>query len=273
MARRLTIIAGSGALPSIVARAALAAGDAVQVLALGEGLDIPGAEVVSADLGNLQAMMLTLRSFGATHLVLAGGVSLSDRRREELSAFLDPRAGTVSVGDSALSGLAQAIRGATGAELIGPHEVVAGLVAEPGHLAGPILGEALLASGRLAFEAARHVGRIDLGQAAVVAGQRVVAVEDVAGTDELLARIAAYRERGLFGDGQAGLVLAKASKPQQPAFVDLPAIGPRTVAGAVRAGIGLIVVEAGRTLLLDRAALFAAVAATGIGLYGLTVHE
>ncbi|HET8725945.1 MAG TPA: UDP-2,3-diacylglucosamine diphosphatase LpxI, partial [Alphaproteobacteria bacterium] len=107
------------------------------------------------------------------------------------------------------------------------------------------------------------------GQAAVVSGRRVVAVEDVGGTDELLARVGRYRDAGLVGDGSSPLVLAKASKPQQPAFVDLPAIGPRTVENAATAGVRLIVIEAGRALLLERAALFAAAEAQAVGLYAL----
>lgn len=270
MARRVTVVAGAGALVPIVVRAAIAAGDAVQVVALGDvpaGLD--GAELVRADLSQPQTMMLALRTFGATHVVLAGAVSLSDRNRQDLAAFLAPGATDAPVGDAALSGLGQAIRKITGAELVGAHEIATELVAEPGHLAGPRADDGMLASGRLAFEAARHVGRLDLGQAAVVSGARVIAVEDVAGTDELLARAGRYRQAGLVGDGSTRLVLAKTSKPQQPTFVDLPAIGPRTVEQAAAAGIALIVVEAGRTLLLERSALYIAANAAAVTLHGL----
>jgi DUF1009 family protein len=273
MPRRLSVVAGTGALAPAVVDAALRAGDAVQVLALTDLPALPGAEQIKADLSNPQALMLALRAFGTTHIVLAGAVSLSDRRREELAQFITRGESLPPAGDAALSSLADALRSITGAELIGPHEVALDLVAGPGHLAGPRPTEALLDAGRLAFAAARHIGRLDLGQAAVVAGERVVAVEDVGGTDELLARVRRYREQGLVGDGSAGLVLAKASKPQQPLFVDLPAVGRQTVANASAAGVRLIVVEAGRTLLLEREALFAAVEAEGIGIYGLAPHE
>jgi DUF1009 family protein len=173
------------------------------------------------------------------------------------------------MGDGALSGLALAIRNVAGAELIGAHEVATDLLADAGHIAGPRPEESLLESARLAFEAARHIGRLDLGQAAVVSGARVIAAEDIAGTDALLMRIAEYRRRGLIGDGAARLVLAKAAKPQQPAFVDLPAIGAATVANAAAAGVALIVVEAGRALLLEREALLAAAREHGIGLFGM----
>jgi UDP-2,3-diacylglucosamine hydrolase len=129
-----------------------------------------------------------------------------------------------------------------------------------------------LTSSRPAPPAARQVGAMDLGQAAVVAGARVVAVEDVAGNDDLLARVARYRAAGLIGDGtEVPVVLAKASKPQQPLFVDLPAIGPETVTGAADAGISVIAVEAGRTLLLERGRLVEAANRHGIAIVGLAI--
>jgi DUF1009 family protein len=103
----------------------------------------------------------------------------------------------------------------------------------------------------------------------VVAGARVVAAEDVGGTDELLQRVAEHRRRGRIGDGAGPLVLAKAAKPKQPLSIDLPAIGPDTVARAAEAGIGVIVVEPGRALLLDRAAMAAAAERHGITIIGL----
>ena len=45
-------------------------------------------------------------------------------------------------------------------------------------------------------EAARAIGRLDIGQAAVAVGGRVVAVEDAGGTDALLERVAALRASG-----------------------------------------------------------------------------
>ena len=53
-----------------------------------------------------------------------------------------------------------------------------------------------------------------MGQAIVVSGRRVIAVEDIAGTDALLRRVRLYRRRGLVADGQSPLVFAKAAKPE-----------------------------------------------------------
>jgi DUF1009 family protein len=202
---------------------------------------------------------------------MAGSVHLSDRQREGLDKLASgSEAGNRQAkGDAALSGLGAAVKKLTGAELIGVHDIAPELLASNGLIAGPAPTADALASARYAIAAARAIGRLDLGQAAVVAGARVIAAEDIAGTDDLLARVAVHRNAGLVGDGQSLLVLGKASKPQQPADIDLPAIGPATVHGAAAAGISLIAVEAKRTLLIDRPELVAAAEAAGITIYGL----
>ena len=73
------------------------------------------------------------------------------------------------------------------------------------------------------------IGPFDVGQAAVVAGNHVLAVEAAEGTDGMLARIAELRARGRIATPAGAGVLVKAPKPGQDRRVDLPTIGPRTV--------------------------------------------
>jgi len=92
----------------------------------------------------------------------------------------------------------------------------------------------------------------DIGQAAVVAGERVLAVEGPEGTDRMLARVRASGRTWSWRRAVGRGVLVKAPKAGQDLRVDLPAIGPRTVARAARAGLTGIAVASGRTLILDR---------------------
>lgn len=268
MSRRLAVVAGAGALAPQVVAAALAAGDEVLAFALTPQQLPSGAGQQPASIEHPAALFDVIRSFGASHLVLAGAVTLTDADRRRLLAVLGGDG--QPTGDAALSQLATRLQQLTGATLVGPHQIAPDLLAPAGAIAGPPATGQQLASAKLALAAARQVGAMDLGQAAVVAGARVVAAEDVAGTDDLLARVARYRAAGLIGDAaETPVVLAKACKPQQPLFVDLPAIGPETVAGAASAGISVIAVEAGRTLLLERGRLVADANAQGIGIVGL----
>ena len=79
-------------------------------------------------------------------------------------------------------------------------------------------------------------GPYDVGQAAVVADNHVLAVEAAEGTDGMLARVAELRARGRIPTPAGRGVLVKAPKPDQDRRIDLPTIGPRTVAEAARAG-------------------------------------
>jgi len=59
-------------------------------------------------------------------------------------------------------------------------------------------------------------------------------------------------------------VLVKVAKPQQDRRIDLPTIGPATVARAAAAGLSGIAVEAGCTIVLDQAETVAAADAAGL---------
>jgi len=269
MARRLTIVAGSGALVPHVAAAVRSAGHELQVIDLGGRGDIAGDEVRHLPLREAGAVLDAIRAFRPSRLVLAGAVHISDGEREALAQAFGT-AGRVAggLGDIGLAGMILVFARLNGIRLVGAHDVAPELLTPAGHVAGPPPDADLAALAPLALKAARAVGSIDLGQAVVMAGRRPLAAEDAGGTDALLARVGALRAAGLAGNGRGRLVLAKARKPKQPAFVDLPAIGPDTVVNAAAAGISAIVLEARATLLLDRATLAAEAAARGVSVIG-----
>ena len=97
-----------------------------------------------------------------------------------------------------------------------------------------------------------------------------LAVEGPEGTDRMLARARGLARRP-FGHGraQAGIVLVKLAKDGQDLRVDLPAIGPRTVANAAAAGCAGLAVQADLTLIIDRPATIAAADRAGLFLIGL----
>lgn len=114
----------------------------------------------------------------------------------------------------------------------------------------------------VALAAARKLGAEDRGQAAVASQGRVVGLEDDAGTDALLQRMAAEPTA-------RGGVLVKCVKPQQDRRVDLPTIGVTTVENAAAVGLSGIAVEAGAALMVDAAATAEAADRLGLFLIGL----
>ena len=97
----------------------------------------------------------------------------------------------------------------------------------------------------LGWSIAKEIGRLDIGQTIVVKDQVILAVEAIEGTDEAIQRA------GKLGGGK-GLVVVKVSKPQQDQRFDLPAVGPLTIAAMQEAGAEVLVIEQGKTILLDK---------------------
>jgi len=94
------------------------------------------------------------------------------------------------------------------------------------------------------WKMAKRVGRLDIGQCLVVKEQMVLAVEAIEGTDETI------RRGGRLGRGD--VMVIKVCKPRQDRRLDLPVIGPLTLKTLKEAGASTLVVEAGKTIVVDR---------------------
>lgn len=95
---------------------------------------------------------------------------------------------------------------------------------------------------------AKEIARLDIGQAIAVKETEVIAVEAIEGTDQMIARAGQLCPQG-------GWTLIKVAKPNQDMRFDVPTIGPETIANLARHGAGMLVVEAGKTLMVERASL------------------
>jgi UDP-2,3-diacylglucosamine hydrolase len=109
----------------------------------------------------------------------------------------------------------------------------------------------------------------DIGQAAIVIDGHVVGVEDIEGTDGLLARVARLRAEGRIRAKTARGVLVKAPKSGQDLRFDLPTIGPRTVDGAAAAKLAGIAIVAGNTIVVEPQSVIEAADAAGLFVTGL----
>jgi DUF1009 family protein len=115
----------------------------------------------------------------------------------------------------------------------------------------------------------RALSPFDIGQAAVVIDGHVVAVEDIEGTDGLLARVARLREEGRIRARGTRGVLVKAPKTGQDLRFDLPTIGSRTIEGAAAARLGGVAVVAGNTIIVEPQAMIETADAAGLFVTGL----
>lgn len=104
---------------------------------------------------------------------------------------------------------------------------------------------------------AKELGRLDIGQSVAVKETEVVAVEAVEGTDRMIERAGLLVPRG-------GWTLVKVSKPHQDMRFDVPTVGPDTIEILSRHGAKMLVIEAGKTVILDRETMIAAADRLGI---------
>jgi DUF1009 family protein len=151
-----------------------------------------------------------------------------------------------------------------GVELLPATTYLEHLLAPVGHIAGPALGRRGRFDVAFALRIAKAVSALDIGQSVLVKNGTVLAVEAFEGTDVTI------RRGGALAGPKGGAVLAKVSKPNQDLRFDVPVIGPRTLETAAEARIGVIVVEAGKTLLLENDTLRALAARHRITLVGET---
>jgi DUF1009 family protein len=120
------------------------------------------------------------------------------------------------------------------------------------------------------LEVARGIAGFDLGQTVVIAAGACVAVEAMEGTDATIARAGAlfHEMEDEASTLSRRLTVVKVAKPKQDMRFDVPVVGAPTIAAMKAAGATCLCVEAGRTLLFDRAAMIKAADEAGIAIIG-----
>lgn len=260
----LGLIAGSRALPLTFAREARALGVRRLVAVAFEGETDPALaplvdELVWLRVGQLGKMIAAFTDRGVRQCVMLGQIAprnLFDLRPDlralgVLLRLREKNAHTIfgAVADE----LAR-----DGVELVpavpwlGAHMPGAGF-----HL-GPKLSADEEADVAYAFRLAREVSRLEIGQTVVVKRGTVLAVEGFEGTDRCLAR------GGELAGRDGGAVAAKVARAGHDMRFDIPTVGPTTVEVCGRCGLRVLALDAGRTLLLDRAELEAKARALGV---------
>jgi DUF1009 family protein len=271
IAGRTAIVAGNGQLPVAVAESLRKLGDNPLIVAIkGEAEpELYAGEHAEISIVELGGLVKILKAEGISNVVLAGGI----RHRPEFRAALRPGNGNLvalyrflrafRLGDDGLLRAVIATIESYGFRVLGAHEIVPDILAPaPSTLTRKRADQESVANMHAARQAAIMIGSLDIGQAAIAIGRRVVALEGVEGTDAMLQRVAELRHAKRIN--RKGGVLVKCAKPQQEVRADLPAIGVSTVENAVKAGLKGIAIEARRTLILGYGETVAAANKAGL---------
>lgn len=256
---KLGLLAGGGALPREVL-GALDGRDVLVIRLSGFADDtFHDADMVEHSVGEIGAIVKSLKQAGCDAVCFAGYVTRPDFKTLRLDAGglkLLPR--VLAAGrkgdDAILRVIVEAFERA-GFAVVGADTLLKEGALGPGCLGSAKPDETTLADADKAMHVAAGIGRLDIGQGAVVADGLVLAVEAQEGTNAMLERVAGLPE-ALRGTRAARRgVLAKRPKPIQERRIDMPTIGVDTVRLCDTAGLAGIVLEAGGALVVDREAV------------------
>lgn len=265
--RPLTLIAGQGLYPILVAAAVRRAGVPLRLVAFEEETrpelmaSFPRAEMRLLKVGQLGHMLDALGEFAAGYALMAGQIT---PRRLFKGLHPDLKATRILLSlkrrnaETIFGAIAREIE-ALGVTLLDARAFLDDQLATAGPMTGkkfPIEPD-YLAHG---IQIARECARLDIGQGCVVRKGTVLAVEAFEGTDEMLRRAGAFKtDETLF---------VKTVKARQDWRFDVPCFGQRTLETMREAHLGAAALEAGKVLILDKPAVLEQARAWGISLYG-----
>lgn len=257
------LIAGNGRFPFLVLEGARSQGIEMAVVAIREEaspeLENAAKRLHWVSLGELGKAIELLHSERVTRAVMAGQVKHAKifsgiRPDWKMARLLMSLA--VKNTDSLIGAVARVLE-EEGIHLVDSTAFLDPLVARSGVLTKRSPNDEERADLEYGRRAARHIAALDLGQTVVISACACVAIEAMEGTDETVERAARL------ADGRR-LTVVKVSKPGQDMRFDVPVVGLPTIEIMRRSGATALGVDAGRTLLFDRAELIAAADRAGI---------
>lgn len=271
----VAIICGGGRFPQTVADAVIRQGRRVVLFPLRGFADANMVERFPhhwMKIGQVGWFLKTARAEGVRDVIMIGSLvrpAISQLALDWQTLLVLPRVIRAYYGgdDHLLGGVARIFEH-HGFRLLGAHEVAPDILVPEGALGARQPADADSADIAHGLALLHAMGPYDVGQAVVVSNKHVLALEAAEGTDEMLKRVAELRRSGRIR-AQKGGVLVKAPKPGQDRRFDLPSIGPRTIEGAVEAGLSGIAAVAGGTIAAEPQALIDAADRAGLFVVGV----
>jgi len=243
------LIAGSGTFPREFTENAISRGLKVRIVGIRGEVD-PALEKLSdrfeiVSVGQVGKLVRNLRSYAVSQVAFAGGVTRVNfvdgfrmdwtaiRMLSKLKSFND---------DSILRGIINLVE-CSGMQVFAPSLLLANSVPRKGVLTTKSLTKEEIFEAKLGWDAARAIGHLDIGQSVIIRNKTVIAVEAVEGTDATIARAKAV-------SGTGG-ILVKLAKEIQDLRIDLPTVGIKTIEGMKESRLSALVLEAGRSIILQ----------------------
>ena len=263
----LGMIAGAGDIPLLIARRASNENRPLPTIALSPQIATalaPYCPVLSRHgPGQLSKIIRTLRNYDVRQVVLVGKVDKrflfqtprvdlrTLRRLGQLPDYRDVTMMAAVADEFAREGLQVVEQTRLLGHLLTPEGVVGRH--RPNRRGWEDIG--------YGYAQAKQLASMDIGQTVVVRRRTILAVEALEGTDAAIRRGCAYGR---------GAVVVKVNRRLLDMRFDVPAVGPSTLAAVVEGGAGVLALEAGSTVMLNRPELVAAADANRLSVVGVT---
>jgi hypothetical protein len=256
MPERFGLIAGAGRFPFLVAEGARQAGLEVVIVGL-RGLASPELAGLAdrfywSGVVRLGRWLRIFRKERVTRAVMAGSVRKSEmygrlRLLRYLPDWTSIRLWFFTVEDRRNDTLLRAaadVMAARGVTLEDSVQYCSEALAADGVLTQTQPSDALRRDFDFGWRIAKELGRLDIGQAVAVKEQEIIAVEAIEGTDAMIRRAGHLCRQG-------GWTLVKVAKPDQDMRFDVPTIGPETIENLRNNYARALLIESGKTLVVD----------------------
>lgn len=270
---KIGIVAGGGELPLEIARSCQSAGRELHILAVDEfaadvPADIPHTRVPISKIGR---SMRVLKQQSCRDLVFVGHFArprdrnIRIRPDFETVMFLVRNFGVLRRSNDGIHRAFASTFEKKGFRIVSPLEAAPGLAASEGYLSVVHASPELEQQFNSAIQAALAHGATRQGQAIVFGGGQVLATETRAGTDAML--------KSLPATGGMNAVLIKVMSPGQLATMDPPAIGSQTIELAAQMGLVGVLIEAGRSIVVQPQKVREMADSKGLFVFGQRVNQ
>lgn len=269
--RPVTLIAGKGRYPILVAKQIRKAGLPLRLISFADETEaslidsFTPSEHIQVKVGQLGKLLKALTQFESSYALMAGQVT-----PKRLFHGLRPDLKTLRLLNRLKLKNAETIFGAIATEIeaIGVHLLDArAFLDEELATAGPMTANKLkadLGSIEHGIRIAKGIADMDIGQGCVVRKGTVLAVEAYEGTDPMLRRAGSFKTDDL--------IFVKTVKQSQDYRFDVPVFGVRTLETMHEAGIHTAALEADKVIILDKQATLQQAKRLKIELYGYTAR-
>ncbi len=254
----LGLIAGEGVFPVLVARGARAAGRKVVCVGLTGNawpeLKQECDEFHWASTARLGRWIRRLQSAGCTEAIMVGRVQKTRMYTPFVLARYIPDLRTARVwlfrlrNDKRPNAVLHAVideLGQSGITLIDSTRYCADQLASPGVMTQRQPSQDQWIDIRFGWEICKRISAMDIGQSIAVMARDVIAVEALEGTNDMIERAGKLCQCG-------GWTLIKVANKDQDMRADVPTVGTTTIEKLAAAGSGCLVLEAGKTIMLER---------------------